>query len=138
MCRPCNSRGRVPKKVERILGQMPFSQGRAIHRNQVVIARALSRLLKEGEQSRGEAQHQYTKLFSPCLAVRWHHFIAAGGAPWPAGASGPGDHLRKVFYRMGFNDQEIVALSGMILPPTMFSASSCNVSLDPPLFVIKT
>lgn len=22
------------------------------------------------------------------------------------------DHLRKIFYRMGFNDQEIVALSG--------------------------
>jgi hypothetical protein len=30
-----------------------------------------------------------------------------------SGAKGPGDHLRKVFYRMGFNDQEIVALSGM-------------------------
>lgn len=37
---------------------------------------------------------------------------AAGGAPWPNGEPGPGDHLRKVFYRMGFNDQEIVALSG--------------------------
>lgn len=40
------------------------------------------------------------------------HVGAAGGAPWPNGEPGPGDHLRKVFYRMGFNDQEIVALSG--------------------------
>lgn len=38
--------------------------------------------------------------------------LPAGGGPWPGGAKGPGDHLRKVFYRMGFNDQEIVALSG--------------------------
>ncbi|KAK9832548.1 hypothetical protein WJX81_008249 [Elliptochloris bilobata] len=38
--------------------------------------------------------------------------LPAGGAPWPAPAKGPGDHLRNVFYRMGFNDQEIVALSG--------------------------
>ncbi|KAI9022408.1 heme peroxidase [Hyaloraphidium curvatum] len=34
----------------------------------------------------------------------------------PDGAKGPGkdgvEHLREVFYRMGFNDQEIVALSG--------------------------
>ncbi|KAK8646928.1 hypothetical protein V6N13_120695 [Hibiscus sabdariffa] len=29
-----------------------------------------------------------------------------------AGASSPADHLRKVFSRMGFNDKEIVALSG--------------------------
>jgi len=36
----------------------------------------------------------------------------AGGAPYPAGANGPGQHLRDIFYRMGFNDQEIVALSG--------------------------
>ena len=40
------------------------------------------------------------------------HVCAAGGAPWPNGEPGPGDHLRKVFYRMGFTDQEIVALSG--------------------------
>jgi len=40
------------------------------------------------------------------------YLLAAGGAPWPNGEPGPGDHLRKVFYRMGFNDQEIVALSG--------------------------
>ena len=39
------------------------------------------------------------------------HFTA-GGAPWPGKAAGPGDHLRNVFYRMGFTDQEIVALSG--------------------------
>ncbi|EER09197.1 conserved hypothetical protein, partial [Perkinsus marinus ATCC 50983] len=32
----------------------------------------------------------------------------AGRLPMPEGA----DHLRKIFYRMGFNDQEIVALSG--------------------------
>lgn len=38
--------------------------------------------------------------------------LPAGGAPWPNGEPGPGDHLRKVFYRMGLNDQEIVALSG--------------------------
>ncbi|CAL8464379.1 g3914 [Coccomyxa elongata] len=38
--------------------------------------------------------------------------LPAGGAPWPNGEPGPGDHLRKVFYRMGFTDQEIVALSG--------------------------
>ena len=37
---------------------------------------------------------------------------AAGGAPWPNAASGAGEHLRHVFYRQGFNDQEIVALSG--------------------------
>eukprot|EP00966_Prymnesium_polylepis_P249712 5773254-Prymnesium_polylepis.1 len=28
------------------------------------------------------------------------------------GAHGPADHLRFIFYRMGFNDQEVVALSG--------------------------
>ena len=38
----------------------------------------------------------------------------AGGGPFPGGAKGPGDHLRNVFYRMGFNDQEIVALSGKL------------------------
>ena len=42
--------------------------------------------------------------------------LPAGGAPWPAPAKGPGDHLRNVFYRMGFNDQEIVALSGAGAP----------------------
>ena len=37
---------------------------------------------------------------------------AAGGPPYPDGSPKAGDHLRKIFYRMGFNDQEIVALSG--------------------------
>lgn len=32
--------------------------------------------------------------------------------PFPDGTPTPADHLRKVFNRMGFNDQEIVALSG--------------------------
>ena len=41
--------------------------------------------------------------------VAW---AAAGGAPWPNGAPGAGEHLRDVFYRQGFNDREIVALSG--------------------------
>ncbi|MEW5316007.1 MAG: hypothetical protein WDW38_007400 [Sanguina aurantia] len=34
------------------------------------------------------------------------------GAPFKDGSKTPSDHLRKVFYRMGLNDQEIVALSG--------------------------
>lgn len=38
--------------------------------------------------------------------------LPAGGAPYPNGADGPGKHLRDVFYRLGFSDQEIVALSG--------------------------
>ena len=42
----------------------------------------------------------------------WSSCPAAGEGPFPDGAERPGDHLRKVFYRMGFNDQEIVALSG--------------------------
>lgn len=37
--------------------------------------------------------------------------LPAGDAPFPTG-DGPGGHLRAVFYRMGFDDQEIVALSG--------------------------
>ncbi len=36
---------------------------------------------------------------------------------FPDGTKQPGDHLRKVFYRMGFNDQDIVALSGMSSQP---------------------
>lgn len=39
-------------------------------------------------------------------------FHTAGEGPFPEGVTMPGDHLRKVFYRMGLNDQEIVALSG--------------------------
>jgi len=35
-----------------------------------------------------------------------------GNAPFGDGCATPQDHLRKVFNRMGFNDQEIVALSG--------------------------
>lgn len=37
---------------------------------------------------------------------------APEGEQWPEKAKNAGDHLRKVFYRMGLNDQEIVALSG--------------------------
>lgn len=44
----------------------------------------------------------------------WSCCPAAGEGPFPDGAERPGDHLRKVFYRMGFNDQEIVALSGEV------------------------
>mmetsp|Transcript_11038 Transcript_11038/g.33100 ORF Transcript_11038/g.33100 Transcript_11038/m.33100 type:complete len:295 (-) Transcript_11038:1609-2493(-) len=38
--------------------------------------------------------------------------LPAGAAPWPREASSAADHLRWVFHRQGFNDQEIVALSG--------------------------
>jgi L-ascorbate peroxidase len=38
--------------------------------------------------------------------------LPAGEGPFSDGSPKPGDHLRKVFYRMGLNDQEIVALSG--------------------------
>lgn len=41
----------------------------------------------------------------------------AGEGPFPGGVTMPGDHLRNVFYRMGFNDQEIVALSGGYTQP---------------------
>lgn len=37
---------------------------------------------------------------------------ATDGPEWPDDAKSAGDHLRKVFYRMGFTDQDIVALSG--------------------------
>lgn len=37
---------------------------------------------------------------------------AAAGAPYHDGSSAAGDHLRRIFYRMGMTDQEIVALSG--------------------------
>lgn len=37
---------------------------------------------------------------------------ADGEGPFPGGITKPGDHLRKIFYRMGLNDQEIVVLSG--------------------------
>ena len=37
---------------------------------------------------------------------------AGPNGEFPDGTKKPGDHLRKVFYRMGFSDQDIVALSG--------------------------
>ena len=50
---------------------------------------------------------------------------AAGEGPFPEGAQKPGDHLRKVFYRMGLNDQEIVALSGT---STIFWVLCCDLN----------
>ena len=41
-----------------------------------------------------------------------HWFDAGGGAPYPDKAKDAAHHLRNVFHRMGFTDQEIVALSG--------------------------
>mmetsp|Transcript_33285 Transcript_33285/g.43895 ORF Transcript_33285/g.43895 Transcript_33285/m.43895 type:complete len:331 (+) Transcript_33285:87-1079(+) len=38
--------------------------------------------------------------------------LPGAAAPFDDGCATPQEHLRKVFYRMGFNDQEIVALSG--------------------------
>eukprot|EP01041_Mallomonas_annulata_P010331 gene10331-21559_t len=38
--------------------------------------------------------------------------LPGAAAPFHDGSHTPGDHLRKVFYRMGFADKEIVALSG--------------------------
>eukprot|EP00611_Tribonema_gayanum_P003655 TRINITY_DN128_c4_g1_i1.p1 TRINITY_DN128_c4_g1~~TRINITY_DN128_c4_g1_i1.p1 ORF type:complete len:344 (+),score=109.27 TRINITY_DN128_c4_g1_i1:51-1034(+) len=38
--------------------------------------------------------------------------LPGAGAPFGDGSKDAGEHLRKVFHRMGFNDQEIVALSG--------------------------
>ena len=35
-----------------------------------------------------------------------------GNAPFHDGASSAGQHLQNIFHRMGFNNQEIVALSG--------------------------
>ena len=37
---------------------------------------------------------------------------AAGAAPWPRKASSAAEHLRWVFHRQGFSDQDIVVLSG--------------------------
>lgn len=47
---------------------------------------------------------------SQLMNLPWH--ATAGEGPFPGGVTRPGDHLRNVFYRMGFGDQEIVALSG--------------------------
>ncbi|KAK3263629.1 putative L-ascorbate peroxidase 7, chloroplastic [Cymbomonas tetramitiformis] len=38
--------------------------------------------------------------------------LPGAAPPFDDGSATPADHLRKVFYRMGFNDREIVALSG--------------------------
>jgi len=38
--------------------------------------------------------------------------LPGAAAPFGDGSPSAGDHLRRVFYRMGLNDQEIVALSG--------------------------
>lgn len=46
------------------------------------------------------------------VLIRVSICCAAGEGPFPEGAKKPGDHLRKVFYRMGLDDQDIVALSG--------------------------
>lgn len=51
---------------------------------------------------------------------------AAGEGPFPENVTMPGDHLRKVFYRMGFNDQEIVALSGKTAACDHTTFSCCN------------
>lgn len=47
-----------------------------------------------------------------------------GNAPFGDGAKSPADHLRNVFYRMGFSDQEIVALSGAHTVGRAFSSRS--------------
>lgn len=38
--------------------------------------------------------------------------LPGAAAPFPNGEKNAAEHLRRVFYRMGFNDREIVALSG--------------------------
>lgn len=38
--------------------------------------------------------------------------LPAAGHPFPDGSGSPAEHIRRIFTRMGFNDQEIVALSG--------------------------
>lgn len=51
-------------------------------------------------------------MTQPDLVLCLDCWVAAGAAPWPAEAMSAAEHLRAVFYRQGFNDQEIVALSG--------------------------
>ena len=41
-----------------------------------------------------------------------HCPCTGGGAPYPDKAKDAAQHLRNVFHRMGFTDQEIVVLSG--------------------------
>ncbi|KIZ06814.1 hypothetical protein MNEG_1131 [Monoraphidium neglectum] len=38
--------------------------------------------------------------------------LPSAGHPFSDGSKTPADHLRKIFYRMGLNDKDIVALSG--------------------------
>lgn len=38
--------------------------------------------------------------------------LPAGASPWPKGAGSAAQHLRDIFYRMGLEDKDIVALSG--------------------------
>lgn len=38
--------------------------------------------------------------------------LPGAAGPFPDGSATPADHLRKIFYRMGLNDKDIVALSG--------------------------
>lgn len=38
--------------------------------------------------------------------------LPGAAGPFADGSKTPQEHLRKVFYRMGFGDKEIVALSG--------------------------
>ncbi len=37
---------------------------------------------------------------------------AAAAHPFPDGSGSPAEHLRRVFYRMGLDDKDIVVLSG--------------------------
>lgn len=41
-----------------------------------------------------------------------HGLLPSARQPFSDGSASPGQHLRKIFYRMGLNDQDIVALSG--------------------------
>lgn len=58
--------------------------------------------------------------------MSWHP--TAGEGPFPGGVTRPGDHLRNVFYRMGFGDQEIVALSGQFSLPDVDWHSFLHIS----------
>jgi len=50
------------------------------------------------------------------------------GMPYGCGADDPATHLRNIFHRMGFNDQEIVALSGAHTLGRAFKERSGTVS----------
>ena len=47
-----------------------------------------------------------------CTAGIESGLSTAGGPPWHDGAAGPAEHLRNIFGRMGFSDQEHVVLAG--------------------------